>query len=83
MDMKKSCKIFAASIFLAAVIAGVLTAGNIPVSYTHLDVYKRQLQGINSFPGKLRLCSFAAVKVVIDKGGIVAVSYTHLPCSSA
>ncbi|QNM05785.1 InlB B-repeat-containing protein [Qiania dongpingensis] len=30
MDMKKSCKIFAASIFLAAVIAGVLTAGNIP-----------------------------------------------------
>ncbi|CCL93462.1 hypothetical protein BN190_4870002 [Clostridioides difficile T14] len=35
------------------------------------------LQGINSFPGKLRLCSFAAVKVVIDKGGIIAVNGTR------
>ena len=57
----------------------------IPVSYTHLDVYKRQLMQCSDFFDEhkdinqvaVRNTAFSAKKVK-DDGDITPVSYTHL-----
>ena len=59
----------------------------VPVSYTHLDVYKRQMLYNN-----IMLQSYGTLARVYDSTGTPAmpsthstapVSYTHLPCARA
>ena len=49
----------------------------IPVSYTHLDVYKRQMLSIQ-YPSALASGMREATKVTIPMQTAMAVSYTHL-----
>ena len=51
-----------------------------PVSYTHLDVYKRQVEGEILFGGSYAMTSREErLSDLINKaGGTTTVSYTHL-----
>ena len=74
-------------LILCALIKGELTVGDIhkyvpnitasaPVSYTHLDVYKRQHCDSNRTDGKL--CSGQFFTISYLKCENIPVSYTHL-----
>ena len=53
--------------------------GVAPVSYTHLDVYKRQIYSMAVFTGELDKVSIDMLDVEVPGVGMVnAVSYTHL-----
>ena len=76
-----NCKDDADGICNCGVVSHQLAA----VSYTHLDVYKRQVAALEEGPGPLAVISadtaisIMAVNVKQELvGGVIPVSYTHL-----
>ena len=67
--------------FLQAPVAGPAGGGSMmwimPVSYTHLDVYKRQIQLLGS-GSQLSFCRINTFLCVVRQSYHLPVSYTHL-----
>ena len=48
------------------------------VSYTHLDVYKRQVKYFRVNPVNDKVIGLDDIKIIRHGGGYIPVSYTHL-----